>query len=57
MTISTGDYRSHGDGGYELYTGEVNGWIICDDWHDLQNEIQLLEQEKPDIGNGDLCDS
>lgn len=37
-----GEYTSFG-AGYRLYTGTVRGWIVCDDWRELQDEIDNLE--------------
>ena len=36
-----GDYEVWGDQ-YRLYTGLERGWIIVDDWSELQEEIKKL---------------
>ena len=38
-----GDYYRNNDNSYMLYTGE--NWINCDNWSDLQTELNKLGEE------------
>lgn len=44
---SIGQYEGRGDGSYRLYVGEEKGWILCDDYKDLQEELSLLSKGGP----------
>lgn len=40
---SKGEYHPQGDGSYRMYTGPERGWILCDDWNDLREELEKLD--------------
>jgi len=44
-----GKYVYQGDGSYRLYTGEERGWILCDGYLSMLEELNKLEEMKDGI--------